>query len=568
MFKSKKSLFMLVLLISIFVLASSTAFAANHTVSNTNTVAEIQSVIDSATLGDTVNFNPGNYANLVLNVNKSITLNGNGANINTNNGTKTVFTASGTEPTTYKDITIKNFVINEADISSGNIISFTGGVDNLVLDQITITGDNLNFGTGINLRGATNVVISNSDISGVRDAIGVGGGSKYTIVGNNFHDTGRNSMSFFQDANTFVVANNTLSNAQFGIFYGGGVKYVDIVNNTITGFNLGLGFVKAVGDTNVVGNTLTNNDIAIEVKAGDEAHGYATLAQNLTIVNNVIQNNTKFGIYLFNLAEGQVGTDIVIDSNDFANNGIGLKDEFNWSSSDWTQAFDSYGLDIVKNYFQAPDENGTVENQTANITISSKVNVTSVTVGQKVVYSITVKNTGNVASDAITVNAGIPSTYGTAVAQYIADNSAYSKGTWTIDSLGAGDTAVLVLEVTTKKAGTAKITTTLSSSNNVSESVTKTLTIKDLKPAKISYTVKNKVKGKQLIRTYTIKNTGEKVGTASINLKIPNGYKYVKTVVGKYASYKYTAAKKSVALKVTKLPGAKYTTITVTVQKK
>lgn len=57
------------------------ALTSNYTINAGATSEEIQNTINSMSDGDTLNFEEGNYADVCIYINKSITVNGNGANL-------------------------------------------------------------------------------------------------------------------------------------------------------------------------------------------------------------------------------------------------------------------------------------------------------------------------------------------------------------------------------------------------------------------------------------------------------------------------------------------------------
>jgi uncharacterized repeat protein (TIGR01451 family) len=378
------------------------------------------------------------------------------------------------------------------------------GGNNLTFENITITGASNDEGTGINARQVNGLTINNMTISNIYDAIGVGGGANTVISNSSLHDLGRNAMSFFQSAEDIKVINNNMTKGQYGIFFGGGVRDIEIINNNITAMDkIAIALVKSAESALIKDNFVSNNTIGVVIKAGDTNHGEPTRVNDITIENNNISLNDLIGILLENVVERSVGTEIIIDeNNEIKENGYPFRDNMGWAtgSKGWDNEIgDSFN--IVKNYYK--------EDLNPNLSISNSISKSTVKNGDKITYTVTVKNTGDGASKAITVNPGISSAIGSASATYKTSGS-YSNNKWTINSLGAGDTAVLVLEVSTKKAGVKNIASSLNSDGAVKTGNTNKLTInKDVKLSSATKISKTTIKkGKTTTISTTLKNTG------------------------------------------------------------
>ncbi|MDR0913457.1 MAG: right-handed parallel beta-helix repeat-containing protein [Methanobrevibacter sp.] len=368
--KIKKSIILFALILAIVAVGSSVSFAATIDVNNTMSNNDIQAKIDSAELGDTINFAPGEYSDIAFKLNKSITLNGNGAILKGSNSSSQAITLSApSDITQYKDISIKNFVINSA--TGKYAIAQSGNLQGLMLDSLTITGTG-NKADGIRTNSITDLTISNCIISSSRDAINIMGGSEYTIIGNTIHGD-RNAISLAGDTNNYNITGNNIYDSQFGVYYGGGVNFVTITNNNFTNIVNGLAFIKAAQNTLVENNNFKDNKIAIEIKAGDTHHGAPTTATNITIINNNILNSSYYGVLLHQVYDKSIGSVINIENNNFCNNdgidtnGWAIIDALGLSNMDNSQSFE-WGssatlFDLVKDYI-APSENGTSGNDT------------------------------------------------------------------------------------------------------------------------------------------------------------------------------------------------------------
>ncbi len=549
-------MFLLVFFVAVGTMTSS-ASAATVNIADGADLNTIQTAINGAGIGDIISFATNGVYNIngSINISKTLTILGNGATISgVQNANTYIFNlASNGTPEVYKDISISNFTLNA--MSTVNVAS---GASNITLDNLTLNGNNSNNGTGINTRGVLGLTINNVVATNFRDAIGVGGGNNTVVTNSNFHDLGRNAMSFFQNAGNILVDNNNLTNAQYGIFFGGGVKNIVISNNNITGMSrIALGLVKAAESATMLNNTIVHNNIGIVIKAGDTNHGAPTQVNDILIDGNNISNNTLMGILLENIPESNIAKEInITDNNNITANGNGYREAMNWSQSEWNNEINN-SFNIVKNYY--------IEDTPITepvLTIADTISTSVVTNGAKLVYTITVKNNGNGTSSPITVDTGILSNLANSAVTYKSIGN-FANNQWTINSLNAGDTASLVLEVTTKKAGTQNIVSTLKTStqNNTSTNATKLTVNKDIKLSSSNSFSASKVKlNKYFYVTTTIKNTGlDNSSTFTSKIATTKGLKIAAVSKSSYASYnknsktwtvKSVPSKKTVTLKM------------------
>ncbi|OQD59044.1 hypothetical protein MBBAR_6c01540 [Methanobrevibacter arboriphilus JCM 13429 = DSM 1125] len=553
-------MFLLVLFVAIGTMTSSVS-AATWNIDDGADLSTIQSIINGAGVGDIISFATDGAYNLAgsINISKSLTILGNGASITgVQNANTYIFNlaVNNSAPEIFKDISISNFTLNAM-----STINVANGANNITLDNLTLKGNNTNNGTGINTRGVIGLTINNVVASNFRDAIGVGGGNNTVITNSNFHDLGRNAMSFFQNAGNILVDNNNLTNAQYGIFFGGGVKHIVISNNNITGMSrIGLGLVKAAETASMINNTIVNNNIGIVIKAGDTNHGSPTQVNDILIDGNNISNNSLIGILLENIPESNIAKEInITDNNNITGNGNGYRELMNWSESEWNTEINN-SFNIVKNYYI---EDAPVTSPLLTITDTISTNV--VKNGGKLIYTLTVKNIGNGTSDAITIDTGLLSSIANSVVTY-KSTGAFSNNKWTINGLNTGDTASLVLEVQTKKAGTQNIISTLKTStqNDTSTNPTKLTVNKDIKLSSSNAFSANKVKrNKYFYVTTTIKNTGlDNSSTFNSKIATTKGLKVAATSKSSYASYN----KKSQTWTVKKVPAKKTVTLKMKVK--
>lgn len=417
-------------------------------------------------------------------------------------------------PEVYKDISISNFTLN-----AQSAINVGSGATNVTLEDLILEGSTLAAGYGINTRGVQGLTINNIEASGFRDGISVGGGNNTIVTNSYFHDLGRNGMSFFQSSGNIYVYNNNIENAEYGVFFGGGVQYIEIAGNTISNMSImGLGIIKSCNDALIENNIFNGNNIGIVIKANDTQHGEPTTLNNITISGNTITDSYLFGILLENILQSQLGKELTLNNNTFSENGWRYAEDVGgdwWNSSDNSPTTGGSGweneignsYDVMMNYYNASESEPVT---TPKLTMDSSISTSVVTNGAKLIYTLTVKNIGNGSSGLITIDNGILSSIANTVVTYKSTGS-FTNNKWTINSLGAGDTASLVLETTTKKSGTQNIISTLkTSTQNDTKSSAKKLTVnKDIKLSSNNALSATKVKkNKYVTITTKISNTG------------------------------------------------------------
>ncbi|BBL61564.1 hypothetical protein MARBORIA2_14370 [Methanobrevibacter arboriphilus] len=563
-------MFLLVLFVAIGTMTSSVSAAQTWNIDNNADLSAIQSIIDNAGVGDIISFATDGAYNLAgsINISKTLTILGNGATITGIQDANTpIFklAINTSDPDVFKDISISNFTLNAM-----SAITVTNGA-NITLDNLTLTGANKNNGTGITASQVRDLTIKNVNASNFRDAIGVGGGNNTVVTNNDFHDLGRNAMSFYQNAGNIFVKNNTMNNAQYGVFFGGGVKYIEIEGNNISNMSIvGLAIIKSCNNAIIKNNNIIENNIGIIIKANDTQHGAPTTLESIIVSGNNISKSYLFGILLENIIQSTVGKELILDNNTFSENGwryaeyVGgdwwnsTSDQPSTGKSGWGNEIGNF--DVFMNYFE-----DTTPTPNANLTLTDTISTNVVKNGGKLIYTLTVKNIGNGTSDVITIDTGLLSSIANSVVTY-KSTGAFSNNKWIINSLKGGDTASLVLEVQTKKSGTKNIISTLKTStqNDTSTNPTKLTVNKDIKVSSSNAFSANKVKrNKYFYITTTIKNTGlDNSSTFNSKIATTKGLKVAAVSKSSYASYN----KKSQTWTVKKVPAKKTITLKMKVK--
>ena len=499
--------------------------AATLNVAAGSTSQQIQDIIDTAAIGDTIIFAPGEYTDIKIKINKTLDLMGNGAIIKGINETDTnIFTiiaegdadgsnskiegfeffllnnnitsGSKTKSTGYAINLdrVNNIVVNNVTSHDGKAAVYNGNSFNTLIENCTFTDDYMKS-YSVHIMGGENITVRNSTISGAMDAISIASGAKNVYV----------------DGNTFL-------NNDFGAFFGGGISYITFINNIFDGFNEGLAIEKSANLTSVINNTFINgNGDAIYIKNSD-AHGPWTVITDIEIIGNVFQdivNGAAIGIDKEGIFHAGGTGDSIIGRN---NTVINVENGY------------------VTLYSSGENLNFTMDSSLetppveANVSISSTVSSAAIKNGDKATYTVTVKNTGNGDATNVKVSDILRSYYFSSYTTY-ASQGTYSNGNWNIGTLGAGNTASLVLSATAVKSGLASSQAKVTADDNItatSNKIEKTIN----KNIKLSYSnslSKTKVKRNSYVYTTTkVKNSGkDKSNTVKVKITLPKGTKIV-----------------------------------------
>lgn len=330
-------------------------------------VNRIQEGIDLATVGGTVNIEPGTYTERAV-INKSLTLRGSGAGSDPTLhtildgsslgiATSGIHLPAGVTHVTIEDLTVQDYMLsnsNYAGISgAGNnnnfsaqrvhVLTNTGGrgglylngpVDNVLFDNVTA---HENQGRGIVIWNGhkTNITITNNDVRrnyccGIELQDGTASGvtmSNNTVIDN--QDSGMSAIGLTSGSGPNLIADNIVTNnGRFGI---------EIKNPNGSGLS--------TGDGSIV---LENNNITFVASAGmnDRDHaGIAVFRRDFQAGNPngyvdvptgvIIRNNTVGGYQHLNQVAAPTesegfgisvgGTNHTITGNDLDSNDIGIQ---------------------------------------------------------------------------------------------------------------------------------------------------------------------------------------------------------------------------------------------------
>ncbi|MEN6291267.1 MAG: right-handed parallel beta-helix repeat-containing protein, partial [Methanobacterium sp.] len=352
-------------------------------------------------------------------------------------------------------------------------------------------------------------------------AINIMGGNNITIK-NSTLNGGRDAVSMASEATNIYVIGNTFLNNQYGAFWGGGISNITVANNSFTGWSgEALGLEKATSSTSIINNTFTDGvGDAIYIQ-NSASCGPMTTISDIEIIENLFKNIIGAAIGIDKNSGGMYG--------DF--NGSGTGD----SIVGINNTIDNVSKGYVNLYSNGTNLNFTMDSsypaKKANLSVSNGVSSTAIKTGDKTIYTVTVTNRGN--GDATNVkvsdilNTGFYSSY----ASYSSLGS-YSNGVWNIGTLGAGDSASLVITATALKSGTTTSQAKVTANDNLtalSSTVQKTIN----KYINLTYSnsilTNSKVKtGKYVYLGTTVKNSGkDKSGTVKVKITLPKGMKLI-----------------------------------------
>ncbi len=300
---NKKSLILAIMLVLIVIISVSSVSAADNnniiltnetpttqeiTVNTTDTNDQIQEKINSLNDGDTLNFEKGDYKNLSLYVNKSITINGNGA-------------------TLYGYDTLSNATINpiiqnkttEGGYAITNLATlYILKTDGLVLKDINIiAGANSGTDKGADSRYSNCVIynyysnntkITNITVDGCSWGIWLQNCADTIVENNKVMNQGITGIFSFQSPRS-IIRNNTVKNAKN---HGIDVRHkvgpnAKVINNTVIGSKEGIYLLHSSGHK-VTGNTIINSTLSSITCCG---------SSNIIIEDNKLYNS-RIGVLL------------------------------------------------------------------------------------------------------------------------------------------------------------------------------------------------------------------------------------------------------------------------------
>ena len=417
------------------ILVSSPVFASTHQITTGMSSNEIQNKIDSSKSGDTINFTSGgSWENLNLKIDKKLTVIGNGAKI-TQNTSKTVFDLSLTNKKNSVNILIQGFNVNaKSTVKSVN-------TNQIIIKNMNISGS-YNNGDAIDIMGSNSVLIDKLSIKSSKNGINILNSSNITITNCEISNSVY-AVYISQNSKDISISQNNFEKNKYGLFFGG-VKNLKMIYNFITNnSNCGVILSKSAYDIDIDTNAFRNNSISVYICGNNKSN---SKLRNITINNNCL-NISDTGIFLKD-----------IHDNDVYKNIKGFS----------TNRYGNTTNPVLKSFTLTGD---------VKLDFKSKLSKKTVKKGAQLSYTITIKNYGNVKSGVLTINTGLSSKNFKSELTYKSIGS-ISKNTWKIKGLNPGETATLLLKLTTKKSKNVKILSKLKDPSDEIKINTKPVTLK------------------------------------------------------------------------------------------
>ena len=272
------------------------ALTSNYTINAGATSEEIQNTINSMSDGDTLNFEEGNYADVCIYINKSITVNGNGANL---------IGYDNPSASNVPEI-IKNST-SEGGYGIGNVATLYIVSNNVTISGLTITaGANSGSETAgpaysnalVYAEYSNNLIFENNVVDGSSWGIYLRFSHDCQIVENIIKNQAVTGLLSFGSARTQIERNTVIDAKNHGIDVRHGTgPNVQVINNTISGSKEGIYLMHSQGHTAAF-NTIENCTIS-----SISCYG----SSNVEIYNNTMKKS-RIGIFLSGHSNITVGT--------------------------------------------------------------------------------------------------------------------------------------------------------------------------------------------------------------------------------------------------------------------
>lgn len=336
----------------------------------------IQNKINTMKDGDILNFEKGEYSNICIYVNKSITINGNGATL--------IGYATPSKDNTPSIIynTTNNGGYGISNFATLYILGTSNNATkNVIINGLTIIGQNTNYSnSAIYCEYCKNLKLLNNTIRGSSWGLYYRFCHDGTIANNLVQNQVTTGILNFGSART-IIENNTIKSAKnHGIDVRHGVgPNVYVYNNTVIGSKEGIYLMHSKGHF-VNGNKLINNTISSITCYG---------STSITLVNNSL-TKSRIGILL-----GGGYSNINVSKNFFNLDNLPYPPTFVYFVAEAKSDYQS-ASDIIGTYSDSSsNENPYIKN--VNITMPKTISID---------YTIILSQTGNV----YTVNSGMTST--------------------------------------------------------------------------------------------------------------------------------------------------------------
>ena len=278
------------------IIANGTTEPKTETVTAGSDNAAIQEKINNLSDGDTLNFENGTYTDICLIVNKSITINGNGATlIGYDTPSKANTPSIIYSPTNASGYGISNFatlfIVNTHDVVLKGL-TFVGGAN---------SGANIADAL-VYVKNTKNILIDGNTFDGSCTGVYLVQSHDGTIANNDIKNQASTGILNFQSART-LIANNTVTNAKN---HGIDVRHnigpnATVINNTVIGSKEGIYLMHSSG------HIATNNTLINCTLSSISCYG----SWNINIYNNKLKTS-RIGVLL-----GGEYSNITIGENDY-----------------------------------------------------------------------------------------------------------------------------------------------------------------------------------------------------------------------------------------------------------
>lgn len=313
---------------------------SQHNIASGSDSATIQNTINGMNDGDILNFETGTYKDICIYVNKSITINGNGAElVGYDNPSK-----ENTPEIIYNST-------NDGGYAIGNLATlYVVKADNVVINGLKITGGANSAATYSNAlvyaMNSNNLTFKNNVLDGSSWGLYFQFCADGHVTNNTIKNQKTTGFLNFGSART-VIANNTIINAKnhgIDVRHGTGPD-VQVINNTVIGSKEGIYLMHSAGHT-AANNTLINCTISSITCYG---------SSNVKLSGNKMQKS-RIGILL-----GGGYTNITVGENTFALDNLPYPPTFVYYVAEAKSEYQS-AEDIMGTY---SDSSNTVDNYVA-----------------------------------------------------------------------------------------------------------------------------------------------------------------------------------------------------------
>ncbi len=297
-----------------------TALSTEYTVNGTTTT-DIQSAINKASDGDTVNLGESKSYNIntdTITITKSITLKG--ENVNITSGSSNCGIQIRGDGININGITFIN--ANPLPGYGGNIIGdaiSANGATNIVIDNCKF----INFKSGVYFSSTHDSTIKNSYFTGTTThvitsesgtkAINLMGAKNIHIINNTFDGPVLDGVSIASTSGDVIVENNTFINNTYAVFYGGASTRGSVIknnrfitcgyletsyynnmhqweNNTYDNLPV-ISLKKSSDNLDIINNTfiVRDNNLLIYSEAENEDHGFPSAIGSINMSKNTVE---------------------------------------------------------------------------------------------------------------------------------------------------------------------------------------------------------------------------------------------------------------------------------------